>query len=95
MGGEENIRYRNTNVPQQPAPYFQPNPYYHQVPPPVMRQGYNDGYYYPPNSRYYSNPYALPPRGGYPYYDADQYYVPPNSYGTSDIDNPSGAFEKF
>ncbi len=30
-----------------------------------------------PGSRFYSNPYALPPSNYYPYYDADQYYVPP------------------
>jgi hypothetical protein len=33
-----------------------------------------------PNSRAYQNPYNLPPRNYYPYYDADQYYIPPRYY---------------
>lgn len=52
-----------------PPPYYyqaqpQPYPYYGQA---------NAG------SRFYSNPYAIPPSAStqYQYYDADQYYVPP------------------
>lgn len=32
---------------------------------------------YPPASRYYKNPYSLKPPQQYPYYDSDEYYVPP------------------
>ena len=35
---------------------------------------------YAPNSRAYNNPYALPQQYATPYYDADQYYVPPTNY---------------
>ena len=63
------------------------------------RGGYNQGYNQPVGgSRFYSNPYAIPPaqipptqiphpqqgyQGGYnnyKVYDADRFYVPPNSY---------------
>ena len=85
---------------QQPAQY---------APPPVRQ----DGYYYTPGqqpaynsspyqyqqpaSRYYNNPYAMPPQNQYPYYDGDQYYVPPTYYGGSGRDNPvnSSANQKY
>lgn len=72
-----------------------------------------DGYYYSPSgqpayssspyqyqqpaSRYYSNPYAMPPQNQYPYYDGDQYYVPPTYYGGPGRDNPasSSASQKY
>jgi hypothetical protein len=56
--------------PQQaaPAPYYPPQGAY--VPP----------YQSTPGSRFYSNPYAIPPSAQYPNYDVDQYYVPPTSY---------------
>lgn len=38
--------------------------------------------YNSPYSRRYVNPYAYPPRNYYPYYDYDQYYVPPSNYST-------------
>ncbi|MBP7709553.1 MAG: hypothetical protein KA100_00600 [Rickettsiales bacterium] len=65
--------------PQYQRPYQQPSPYYY---PPQQPS------YYPPatpysqqgGSRYYSNPYAIPPSTQYPNYDADQYYVPPTYY---------------
>lgn len=42
-------------------------------------------------SRFYSNPYAIPPSPYYPQYDADQYYVPPTyAYGMEQ----SGAIRK-
>lgn len=44
--------------------------------------------YYQPNSRTYNNPYNYPPRNYYPYYDFDQYYVPPTQY--QNIENRSG-----
>jgi len=68
-----------------------------------MPQQYSAPYYPPsyssppyqvyPNagSRFYSNPYAIPPSPYYPQYDADQYYVPPTySYGMEQ----SGAIRK-
>lgn len=42
------------------------------------RQGYAPSY--PPSSRAYRNPYDAPPNNYYPYYDLDQYYVPPTYY---------------
>ncbi len=76
------------------AEYVRP---YQQQSVPIQRGRANDGYYYrppqqypgygyqtPPASRYYSNPYAVPPQNVYPYYDGDQYYRPPSAYGTSD-----------
>lgn len=35
---------------------------------------------YQPNSRAYNNPYAFPQQYAPPFYDSDQYYVPPNDY---------------
>ena len=74
----QNYQYQN-QAPYQ-APYqsqqapIAPNPYY----------GQPYGGYQQPSSRYYSNPYTIPPRNNqYPYYDGDQYYVPPTYYGTS------------
>ena len=50
---------------------------------PYNNQGYG-------GSRYYSNPYAMPPQGAYPNYDADQYYVPPTYYNNSDYQGGAG-----
>ena len=72
------------------SPYYQP-----PMPTPTVQRGYGGGYQYPPASRYYSNPYAFPPQNHYPYYDADQYYVPPTYYGPTDNDVSDGEFEKF
>ncbi len=55
-------------------------------------QTYTAPIYYPqrylpqvqPYSRAYTNPYATPPRQYYPYYDYDQYYVPPTGYTSGD-----------
>ena len=59
--------YQQQQQYQAPAPYYQPPQQYQQQP------------YYTPQggSRFYSNPYAIPPSNYYPNYDADQYYVPP------------------
>ncbi|MES2961774.1 MAG: hypothetical protein V4694_05260 [Pseudomonadota bacterium] len=66
--------------PQQPAPYYPPQQQY-QAPAPYYQppQQYQQQPYYTPQggSRFYSNPYAIPPANYYPNYDADQYYVPP------------------
>ncbi len=78
--------YSNYQYPPQPQfyqqPYYvplqqyqQPNPYYYQPYPP---QNYQPQVV--PGSRFYSNPYAIPPSTRYPNYDADQYYVPPTQY---------------
>lgn len=66
---------------QQPQPQFQNPPYPTQYYPPNYS---SPPYQVYPNagSRFYSNPYAIPPSPYYPQYDADQYYVPPTySYG--------------
>lgn len=63
-------------------PYVQnaapPAKYYYQQPP-VYQQRYAP-YNGPAASRFYSNPYAIPPSQQYQRYDADQYYVPPTRY---------------
>ena len=69
-------------------------PYYQQGYAPAPQQQYQQQYNpyqdvpYPtqavPRSRTYANPYAIPPSSQYPYYDADQYYVPPTYYGNED-----------
>ncbi len=89
--------YNQNQQYQQPVPYAQParqDGYYYSQPPAY----YNGGYQYQqqPASRYYSNPYAIPPQNQYPYYDGDQYYVPPTYYGTNrDNAAPTNASQKF
>jgi hypothetical protein len=65
---------------QQPASYY-PQQQQYQAPAPYYQtpQQYQQQPYYGPQggSRFYSNPYAIPPSNYYPNYDADQYYVPP------------------
>ena len=85
----QQYKQQQYSAPQAPAGqnyYNQPAPYY------------NGGYQYKqqPASRYYSNPYAIQQQSPYPYYDGDQYYVPPTSYGTN-TDNlaPSFSDQKF
>ncbi|MBM3590031.1 MAG: hypothetical protein FJX30_01455 [Alphaproteobacteria bacterium] len=67
--------------PYQPQPQFQNPPYPTQYYPPSYS---SPPYQVYPNagSRFYSNPYAIPPSPYYQQYDVDQYYVPPTySYG--------------
>lgn len=48
-----------------------------------------------PYSRQYRNPYDLPQR---PYYDSDQYYIPPSGYSNGDQSYPapsSGSDNKY
>ena len=64
---------------QQPQMYASPPPVYQQpvyAPPPNYPPQYQGG----GGSRYYSNPYAMPPSTYYQRYDGDQYYVPPTYY---------------
>jgi hypothetical protein len=68
--------------PQVPNSYQQRQPYYYQQ----QQQQYAPQNYGVPASRYYSNPYAIPPSNSYQRYDADQYYVPPNYY--QNIESP-------
>jgi hypothetical protein len=63
-----------------------------------------DGYYYVPPTRYpsqyapynhpssrmYNNPYSHPPKNYYPYYDSDNYYVPPTNQRAIPTDNGYG-----
>lgn len=70
---------------QMPQPYQPPQQYY----PPTYGSAPYQVY---PNagSRFYSNPYAIPPSPYYPQYDVDQYYVPPTySYGMEQSGAPS------
>lgn len=63
---------------RQAAPYQNQQPYYQQQP---YVQQYQQPYVNP-GSRFYSNPYAIPPSNYSPYsYDSDHYYQAPNSYG--------------
>ena len=76
-----------------PNPGYQPQ-YQQQMP---QQQYYPPNYASPPyqvypnaGSRFYSNPYAIPPSPYYPQYDVDQYYVPPTySYGMEQSGSPS------
>lgn len=74
----------NPNAPVRVTPdyyYRQPTyPSYYQAQP--YRQNAYQGDY--GGSRYYSNPYAMPPQQNYPYYDGDQYYVPPTYYNNAE-----------
>jgi hypothetical protein len=65
--------YRQAAPAPAPAQAYQP-----QAVPPNYQPYNSQGY--PAASRYYSNPYAMPPSNQYPNYDADQYYVPPAYY---------------
>ncbi len=67
-----------------PPQYQQPSPYYYQQQP---------TYYQPyqqvaPQSRFYSDPYAIPPSTQNQYYDSDQYYVPP-TYSNRSVNDQS------
>lgn len=69
-------------APVQAAPAFRPAPDYYYYQP-----------YYPqyqrPASRYYNNPYSFQPPAQYPYYDTDQYYVPPAAYNPAVENEPN------
>ncbi len=88
------------NAPNQGAPIRRVSPdyYYRQpsyAPPqryaPPPQNSYYGGGNVTPGSRFYSNPYAIPPSTQYPYYDADQYYVPPTYYRNIEQDQRSPA----
>jgi len=69
---------------QYPQPQYYPQTYGSNMPYQV----------YPnPGSRFYSNPYAIPPSPYYQQYDGDQYYVPPTySYGMEQSGTNSNRF---
>ncbi|MFM7558008.1 MAG: hypothetical protein ACKO6C_05370 [Alphaproteobacteria bacterium] len=67
---------------------------YYQYQPPQNFRGYNQQYYQP-NSRAYSNPYALPQQYATPYYDSDQYYVAPTNYYNIESNQTSPANNKY
>jgi hypothetical protein len=78
----------------QQQPQYQQPPQYQPQPPQYYPQTYGTvaPYQVYPNagSRFYSNPYAIPPSPYYPQYDVDQYYVPPTySYGMEQSGAPS------
>ena len=61
-------------------------PYYYQP----VAPAYVPGGYQVPASRFYSNPYAIPPSSsGYQRYDMDQYYVPPTRYRNIERQQPN------
>jgi len=85
-------------APSYPQQQFQPQPQYPPQYQPQPQQYYPQTYgtvapyqVYPnAGSRFYSNPYAIPPSPYYPQYDVDQYYVPPTySYGMEQSGAPS------
>jgi len=63
---------------RQPTVNYQRDQYYSGTAPYIAPQSYAP--YTQPYSRGYKNPYNAPPRTYYPYYDMDQYYVPPTYY---------------
>jgi len=67
-------QYNQANAPQVNVV---PDYYYHQ---PIYPQ------YGAPGSRAYNNPYAFQPPAQYPYYDADQYYIPPSNFYSGERD---------
>lgn len=86
MGGSPMINQAGMYQGQMPAQQYQP-PYPAQYYPPSYASAPYQVY---PNagSRFYSNPYAIPPSPYYQQYDADQYYVPPTySYGMEQSGN--------
>jgi hypothetical protein len=98
MGG--NIPQQGGQAPAYPQQQYQQRPQYQQPPqyqpqpPQYYPQTYGTvaPYQVYPNagSRFYSNPYAIPPSPYYPQYDVDQYYVPPTySYGMEQSGAPS------
>ncbi len=79
----------NSNQFYYGQPKYQQQPYQQPYPPQYQQAPQQAPYYYPQQqsyyppqggSRFYSNPYAIPATTQYPYYDADQYYVPPTYY---------------
>jgi hypothetical protein len=104
---DNSAQQRNQQYNQQPQyqqPSAPPNQYY-QSPQyaPVPQQQYYQSQQVPysyggaPASRFYSNPYDVQPMQQYrPYYDADQYYVPPTKYNNVELQpkasNGSGPF---
>lgn len=74
-----NYYYRyGPTVPAAPTPVYVAPPQY-QYNSPYPPQGYQQPYQ--AGSRFYSNPYDIPPSPYYNQpYDSDQYYVPPSYY---------------
>ncbi len=92
---------QNANPPYSQYPQYAPasvrqDGYYYNAPQQQPAYSNSPYQYQQPASRYYSNPYAMPPQNQYPYYDGDQYYVPPTYYGGANRDNPtSSANQKY
>lgn len=78
--------YHQPGYPPRPVPAPTSAPYYQQQQQNPYQQGYSQT---APGSRYYANPYDIPPAGnsGYNQYDADQYYVPPTRYNNNETQN--------
>ncbi len=68
-------------APNYQAPQYAPYPAQPYAPYPAQQRGYPQPYQGGAGSRFYSNPYDIPPSPYYNQpYDADQYYVPPSYY---------------
>lgn len=96
----EGIDKPKTRVPRAPLSQFPIQytpPSYYYVPPPSKYYGPSPYQYQKPASKNYSNPYAVQRQNAYPYYDGDQYYVPPTYYGNPYSDNsaPDLGRQKF
>lgn len=79
-GSPSQDSYQNRQAIPRTHPYYPSQNYFYQGEP-----YYQQPYPAEPGSRFFSNPYAIPPSGSYlpypyPYYDTDQYYVPPSYY---------------
>ena len=94
QGGAMGGAMQQGGIPAQYPPQYQPQQQYQPQP---QQQYYPQTYGSAPyqvypnaGSRFYSNPYAIPPSPYYPQYDVDQYYVPPTySYGMEQSGAPS------
>jgi hypothetical protein len=93
-GSGRNVQARPQNQRQieavRPGNYY-PNQGYQQQP--YYQQQVQQNYYQDQAaaaSRYYANPYDIPPYGNNyaPRYDTDQYYVPPTSYQNIESQKP-------
>ena len=72
-----------------PPQYQQPTPYYYQQQPYQQQPTYYQPYQQvAPQSRFYSDPYAIPPSNQNQYYDSDQYYVAP-TYSNKSVNDQS------
>ena len=93
--GSQPMQYSRPPTPVKTTPdYYYSQPYsqpqqqqYQPQPQPQQYRQPSQPYQQQGGSRAYVNPYAFQPSPQYPYYDSDQYYVPPTYYGAPEIVN--------